>query len=405
MATWHAGGLLATVELVVLVVLAIVSGSKHPSATRAPWGAAALALVCAINPALRAKGAIIDLPVLLAILLAVVMHGSSGAIRRNLAAGVGLIALLRLGLFPSEDMGHVTRLLVAKLVFLGVPPQDPGLLGFESRMMWQGPFATMGIASLWHFFRVAILVLPLVLIAGWRAQRVHGESLLLGLLLAGMVLAWLAQRMVVLPSMVFAPLLALNAKRAIRWSAAPSGALGAAALVFFQGLFFFAWASDPPLPWMNEQRARDTKALVHAIREQVPGDEPITADFMLNPVLLAMCGNPMVLQPKWEQQSARRRVEHFWSAFYGGDPETLARLLQERFDCRWLVVDRQTLGSMRASLYLAGISSQAGLADESAAWALCGGDGRGVPGFELVWQSPSADGTTGLFRLYRLRSQ
>lgn len=406
LATWHAGGLLAT-ALIGVVGAGVLLGLRNPLAGRgAIAGWAALAAVCLAVPALRAKAAIFDLPVLLSGLLVVLPRVAPARARLLFGGLAAATVLLRLFVLPSADMGHVGQMLIAKLVFAGVPPTDPDVLDFEARMMWQGPFATLWLGGFWGFFRLALLFLPFTLLGCLRRprdRRAPGEMLLAGLLATGLVLAFLAQRMVVLPALVSGPLLALAARRAARGSQPPFGTLGAGALVFLQCLLFAGWISRPALPWTNVARAKATAHLTDAVEELVPAGEAIAADFLLNPVLLGATGHPMVLQPKWEQRSARERVRALWTALYDGPPEGLAALLDDRYDCRWLAVDRQVLGALRASLFLGGRRQGEGLAPGSAALALCGGDGREAPGFELVWESPPKGDIPGLYRLYRVK--
>lgn len=405
MATWHAGGILALLELGVLVLGALFLG-KHPlAAPRAILALAAFLLVCVLVPALRAKGAAYDLPALCALCLVLVRFVKPARRQAALALGMLLAMGLRCLVFPSEDMGHVTHVLLAKLLHLGVRPTDPGQLSFEARMMWQGPFATLGTGALWSFFLVALWIVPLVFLATVRSKRrAPGELFLVALLGSGMLLAWMAQRMVVLPAVVLPVLLSLGARRAVANSARPLGGLGVSALVLFQLVLFGGWIGGLELPWYNAARAEATAALVAAVDQYVPDEQAIAADFMLNPVLLASCGNPMVLQPKWERRAARERVEAFWMAAFRGSPLELQRLLTQRFQCRWLVVDRSMLGMGYDSLYLAGLPPSAGLPAGSAALALCANElaRDGVPGFELIWTSPASNGAPGLYRLFRL---
>lgn len=405
MGTWHAGGILALLELAVLVLGALVLGKNPLAAPRAVFGLVAFLLVCVGVPALRAKGAVYDLPALFALCLVLVRLVPE--VRRGRALGMGILLTicLRYLVFPSEDMGHVTHVLLAKLLHLGVRPTDPGQLSFEARMMWQGPFATLGAGALWSFFLVALWAMPLVFLAAWRSKRrAPGELFLVALLGSGLLLAWMAQRMVVLPALVLPVLLTLGARRAVINSARPIGMLGVSALVFFQLVLFGGWIGNLQLPWYNAARAAATRSLVAAVDQHVPDGEAIASDFMLNPVLLASCGNPMVLQPKWERRSARERVEAFWTAAFRGSPLDLQRLLTERFQCRWLVVDRSMLGKGYDTLYLAGLPPRAGPPPGSAALALCANElvGDGIPGFELIWTSPTSNGAPGLYRLFRL---
>jgi len=106
------------------------------------------------------------------------------------------------------------------------------------------------------------------------------------------------------------------------------------------------WYASPELVTTAE-RAQ----LVRWVRQNVPPDEPIAADFMTSAGLLLHTGHPVLLQPKYETTRSRRRIEAFFEHFYRGTPESLRDWMDEH-GCRTLVVDRPW---MRGNRNLAGI--------------------------------------------------
>lgn len=173
--------------------------------------------------------------------------------------------------------------------------------------------------------------------------------------------------------------------------------------------FFHAWFASHELTWNYPWRQAELGALVRAVPEHVPEDEAICADFMSSTAILAHTGRKIVLQPKWERASTRSRVEAFWTTFYRGTPEDLRRLLIERFDCRYLLVDRSMFLLRDAARFLGGLPRDVPLDPRSAAARLTStvdADLITIPGYELIWRSPSGlrfrNQPTDFFRLFRL---
>jgi hypothetical protein len=67
--------------------------------------------------------------------------------------------------------------------------------------------------------------------------------------------------------------------------------------------------------------------------------------------VLAHTRHPIVLQPKYEIAHSRERIEEFLDAFFHGTRADLEALLR-RWDCRYLLVDRETLWGLR---YIGGL--------------------------------------------------
>ena len=148
-----------------------------------------------------------------------------------------------------------------------------------------------------------------------------------------------------------------------------------------------------------------------AIERHVPEGEAIAADFVTSAAILAQTGRPIMMQPKWETERSRERVRIFWEEFYGGTSYGLKRLITERFQCRWLLVDRYSLYLNQPSRYMGGIRGDSNsFAKNSPASRLLSIDDeklRSIPGYELVWRSPKTivmpnGEPTDFYRLYRL---
>ncbi len=413
LATWHALSLVAALEaLVVLAAFVLRRPSESTPASARPFAAAAIVLVAAALavPALRAKGAYLGPPVAVAVAVALAARACFPRTRAAVALGVAaaLVALGAALTAGASDFGHVARTLAEKLAHLGSLPSDPRVLSFETRMLWQGPFTTLGLTDAWAMLHLALPLAPLAIVAhAWRAPHPASSGLAAFVALA-LVAAWLAQRMVVLPALLVP---ALAASLALRASGARRAALLAAVLAA-QGALFASWYARYPIPWYSEARAAEHAALVRAIEEHVPHGAAVAADFMVGPTVLATTGRPSILQPKWETAASRERVRRFWLGFHAADPASFRRMLTDEYDCRWLLVDRQAMFLSYEARYLAGYAmTEQEPHPGTAAWATCATDDerlRSLPGYELVWRSPPhlRDPATGrrsdFFRLYRL---
>ena len=381
LATWHAAGMLAAVELGALFLL-FLAGRGNPLAGRAGRAAlGAYALVALGVPALFAKGALLAPCAQLALaMLAAAVAARRGArspravALATLALAFAASALLGRLLGSGGDLLHVLQLLWAKLSHLGLRPEDPRHLGFAVRMMWQGPFETTRLVDLaWSFGFGLLAVPPLVLYACVLALRGRDSALeraahlFLALAAVG---AWWIVRALVLPGMLLPIVLARALQRSGSGARPLAPALGALALLALQLLSMVSFLGEHTLSWHSPPRRDALREMVAAVEAHVPAGEAVVADFMVSPALLAHTGRPVVLQPKWETADARARVERFWRAFYHGTPEGLRRLCVERWRSRYLLVDRFMLGTLHASRYLAGLRRGEPLPPGSVAEAL-----------------------------------
>jgi hypothetical protein len=321
---------------------------------------------------------------------AVVAALAAAALTRALAGGAG-------------DYAHVVELGWAKLRFLGQLPDDPRLLSFGARLLWQGPFATGSIGGLSE--RLGLL-LPFVVVAAGRAApglwRGGGDARVqsLAVLAAGATLGALAvERLIVLAGLV-APVAATVVLA--RLGSRSRRAL--AAVVFASQLAWFA-AGLPALGRGSWYPPVERANLLHFLdwaRAEIADGEPIAADFVNSPAILAHTGHPVVLQPKYEIRRSRDRIEAFLTTFFHGSTADLHRLLREQLGCRYLLVDVHVLA---ASRYQAGIGRGERVPPAGAAAAFLSSDVRrfdAIPGFRLIYRGLHTPPT---WRLYRVEDR
>jgi hypothetical protein len=419
LATWHAMVFVVALEAACVFAWFLRTG-RTPFAVRGAWSVlVAPALAGVLVPALRAKLFLLAPPMLFAWALAAAELAARRGVARSLRTGlalavalVGLLAAYALSRTSGEGLagyGHVLDVVVAKLVHLGRLPADPRELSFDARLLWQGPFETLPALQL-----ALALGWPLALgvpaLAGglraWGRGRQAAGALIAAMALASLPLAWLFARALVLPALLV-PVLGASflARRATR-----PAAVAAAAVLLLQAGAFAAFVRDHRISWyLPPGRQVEIAALVRWTAANLAPEEPVCADFVTSPAILAHSGNPIVLQPKYETVASRRRAAAFFEAFFHRPPAELHELVRARFRCRTLVVDRYTL--WYAGRYAGGVPLDAAEPPPgTAAAAFLSQDDavlRGVPGFELVYRSPASirqsDGSPyDLYRVYRL---
>ena len=392
LATWHGMGVFLLIEGVALSIVVAWRGTRDLAAW---WGSLALAVMTMLVPALLAKGGPLALAPALVIAVGVVVRWSQTTwVRAALLLAVTVIVM---ALNPARaDMAHVAELLWAKLRHLGVQPNDPSGLPASVRMMWQGPFVTLDAATAWRLFQWALPLLPLVVIGALRGRR-QVEALGVFLLLS-LPAAWLVQRVSVLSGLLLCALLpvlvagwAAQGQALLRWG-------GLLALVVSQGWVSEHEARERPAGWLDLEGARARVALVEAVAERVPRGEPIAADFMLGPLLLARLGHPVPLSPKWERAVTRERVMRSWTTLYHGSLEEWIEHQRRDLECRFLLLDERLLLHVPAARWMARIPLDGEPAvPGTALHALTAGE---VPApYELLWRREGPEGDLLLLRL------
>lgn len=425
LSTWHAMGFVVAMEGAVLLMWYLRSG-RNPLAAPRAWLVPAIAAGGSLLvPVLRAKLAIVSLPMQFAagLLVAAWIDSRAGARRwpgrvaavAGFAATAALAALLSHALGGgSGDYSHVGRLLLAKVRFLGELPADPRQLDFEARLLWQGPFDTASPTALWLGLGVGGLALLCVIAwqlpAWWRGRGDDARALLGAFSALTLLAAWLVARTEVVAAVAAPVALVLLVAALPRGWPRPVAAVLALAcvapsLAWFVEHHYVDWYSVPRrLPDGSYQLVRHPRQaglprLLAWVDHQLPKGAPICADMVTSTALLAHTGHPIVIQPKYESQESRARIEQLLTALYHGGPADVAALL-DRWQCPWFAVDVKTLGI--GSLYLAGLKDDGSeaAAPESAARQFLDPAAPPIPGFELVWRS-SLDPRQELYRVYR----
>ncbi|MFN0009513.1 MAG: hypothetical protein ACKVXR_16565 [Planctomycetota bacterium] len=418
--TWHAMSFVFALEAACVFAWFLRTG-RNPLETRAAWIFPIILLAfSSLVPVLRSTAFALSIPMQMTWALgAAALWPRNGQRAAAIAVWVVLAAAAflwsRISGAGIGDYGHVFSLLVHKVRHLGILPDDPGVLPIETRMMWQGPFATLGLEAGLRSLGIGALAIVPALAYAWRGLReARGEPGVLASAFAcvSLLSAWLIERTVLLPGILLPCVAAWSMARFSR--SRPRAILGGLALLalILQGVETVRFLKARPLSWyLPVQRQAEIRALVEAIPTLVPEGEAIASDFMNSTAILAHTGRGIVFQPKWESKRSRERAAEFLTSFFHGTPEELKSLLRDRFRCRYVVFDRFTLGILQASRYAAGIPADwDGPEPGTCAAAFLAQDEeslRGVPGYRLLYRSPASirqsDGSPAdFFRLYEV---
>ena len=402
LATWHASAHFALI-IAACLLTSVLLGSERPAPAKLGLLVPLAAVITvSLFPVGRARLLFLT-PALFVLTAAAVANrpGLDKSRRAMEALGVLLLGAMLSRLFGGgvvED-SHVHELLIAKLLHLGQRPLDPSALTFDARLLWQGPFETSSLTQALLSLSLAALGLAATL------KRDLLSHFARALVLLSTAAGWLITRVLILPTALLpaagAALLARNER----------GPAMAAALLIAQAGLFYQHVSTQELSWYKPPgRQAELEAMISAVEANVPPGEAVACDFMNSTAILTHTRRPILVQPKYELDASRRAAEGFYLGFFHAEASEFKRSLLEEQRCRYLLVDRFTLGVLKATRYLAGLRPGEEPPAESAAAALLSQDERvleSLPGYELIWRSPGdvlqRNGTPyDLYRLYRL---
>jgi len=400
LATWHASAHFALLTAGCLL-LSLLLGAERP--LRAQTGLLlpfTAALIVALFPVGRAR--LLFLTPALCAFTAAALANRPGLDRTRRM--VEAIAVLLIGVAGSFLLGgglledaHVHELLFAKITHLGQRPIDPTALSFDARLLWQGPFETTQLISGALLLGVSLLAL----ITAFRQGTL--STFARCLLITSAAAAWLVTRVLILPAAL------LPAAAAVWMSRHQRGRLLATTLLLTQAGLFAHHLKAQELSWYKPPgRQAELAGMIAAISEHVPPGEAVASDFMNSPAILTHTRRPILVQPKYELDSSRRAAESFLTGFFHTDAAAFRRELLTDHECRYLLVDRFTLGFL--SPYTAGLRRGEAPDSNTPAASLLSQDDttlESLPGYELLWRSPDTilqrDGSPyDLYRLYRL---
>jgi len=257
---------------------------------------------------------------------------------RFAAGGSIIIAFLAASFAIQRWLGvysHVFEVILAKIRFLGVLPDDPSRLSFEARTMWTSAFVSpgwieiammLGFGLLFGVLGAARTIVRLV-------RRRAGTPELMAVYFAActFVLFLLIHRMSIFA--VFFLVLSAGALVAIPKSLpryAMAGCLGVCFLIqssILGSLRIQAFRPDQ----------RDLNGLLSFLETHADRDAPVLTTFQLGPSVAAYAGHPVILHPKFETKLLRDKVGEVYRTLFQGEESFHA--VCERFGARLVVYE------------------------------------------------------------------
>jgi len=413
LATWHAMSFVFTIEVACIFAWFLRTG-ENPMRTKGSWIVlVVLAAGGLLIPVLLSKWLLFSLPVQMLCVMATMpllqRRLGSGDLRRaaialaSLALIVGVCAGFKSWLAPgSGDYSHVVEMMIAKVRYLGVRPADPSELSYGARLIWAGVFETSSPRILMNWLGVLALLTPVSALFSfrtwWRGRGDGREATLVAFAAAALVLALLVKRLFALAA-ILSPVVAVILLRTSFTVRVRSPWV--VALVLVQFVLASSVIDNTMLQnWYNPKLLRQLAGTLHYIRDELPGDDAIAADFVVSTAVLAQTTHASVLQPKYETTRSRDRIERFTMGLYHTSPQEFRETLRVDFDARYLLVDVPFLLKGR---YAAGIPLDGSkLPTGSAASLLLTNDRnlyQAIPGYRLIYES---NPHLSRFRLYDL---
>ncbi len=335
--------------------------------------------------------------------------GAGGVRRRALllaSFSVPLVAVALALAREASDFGHVYSLLWAKIVHLGVKPEDPARLTDEARFLWVDGFNSPTAPYL------LTRILPIALMTATGLVGLHRGRFPVTRSPAPFLVAMLSVCFVVLYFFVRRLSIFAVAFLAV-WAAAwlwrttvrfrVGAALLAVPLVLLQtnetlhvnGRTWFRRAAAGAGVSTEDQDARHwgtRLGVLYWIRDNTDSSDVFLGPVGFSPAILAYSGRPIAVHPMYETAAIRGKVREFYGATYAS-PESLLACCR-----RWGV--SYYLHTMEGALNTSPDGTRY-MADaltlrKSSAAFLCQFAPERLPDLELVYQDPSC-------RLFHIR--
>ncbi len=247
---------------------------------------------------------------------------------------------------------HVEELLKAKIHFLGILPEDPSLLSFEARAMWNGPFKS---PSLEYFLLVAlpgILLLGLVvvmMVKDWRQDKGNRLAVLIAFLallsIMGFMLVLRAHVLMHIPIAMLATRMGFSKLKKYQIA-------GILVLAGFIVAHVFLLMSSRIT--VMQPSAAILRSLTHYIQQETSEDAVFACEFNLGPTVACDADRAVLLQSKFENRTIRKKVQELYEAIFE-DEETLLKVCQKYGATHFILGADTVLNTSKESMrYLSG---------------------------------------------------
>jgi len=317
-----------------------------------------------------------------------------GDSRKNIVISqLVVVALLAASLIIQKLMGvysHVYELILAKIRFLGVLPEDPAALSFEAKSMWTSAFVSPKLVEIPMLLSFAFLFGMIgAVIMIYRISRKKAESyemMIVFFTLCTFFLFLLIHRMHIFA--VFFLALSMGALTLFRNNSLKYimyGFLGVCLLtqLYLMLNLFSLKAFRPDQHYL--------KNMLSFIRENTDKDSAVLTSFQLGPAVAVYTGRPVILHSKFESKLIRDKVKDVYASFFNSEAELYELCRRYKADLFVYQANIALEGRPMSVRYLAGATS---LRTDSAAFLLHFAQDR-LTLFRLIYQNP-------FYRVYKV---
>lgn len=244
--------------------------------------------------------------------------------------GAEALALGLIGLSTAESAsyGHVYGTVIEKLRHGLIKPEDPGLLGWDARMLWVGPLNSPEMSFLiFTGLPLAFLVLPRLLLS--KKEESAGENIGASLIDALTVIYMLGTVLIARPMSLLIFFFCLSAINSRRWKFKGTAFLtliiaGLAVLEGFKSLapfsrynvFMRLSSSFPPDQEQPTGSLANELAALRWLRAQAGPGKPVLAHYGMSGQILAYTDSPVLLNPKFEAGRLRAKCAEYLDALF-----------------------------------------------------------------------------------------
>ncbi len=328
-ASWHMAQFYYSVLFAGLIVAYFAAKDARGSiAAAAATAMAAMIPVSLLFQSLRASLFVLSPPLLAGYALLaqhVLWRSLQTPFWKRLAGWVAFLALFAaLALLVAHDhyarYSHVYTLIFDKIRFFNVKPDNPALLGFESRVMWTSSFVSPSFREMFAWLGMAWIAAA----AGvWIAL---GQLRARPLRAAGLVALWMLAVFVVLFAMIWrmdvfaAFFVCLFAGGACpREARSRQGMTAIAVLLALVSVGYWqvsrrAMATDAAPPGQ-------TRPVIDFLRNKTGENDVVLALFQFSPVICAYADRPVIVHSKFENRRVREKVEEFYTSLFKSEKD------------------------------------------------------------------------------------
>lgn len=321
LSAWHVTQLYLSLFVVALVVAYFLKNDQDLPLKSLAVFVAMMMSAALVIPVLRAKHFVFSPALMLSCGLLVIawmpFMKKCRRKKRRVLAGLILSGFLAAALIIQTSMGtysHVYELLLAKVRFLGVLPQDPGRLSFEAKSMWTSAFVSPQLVELPFLLSATLIFGPLavgfIIQRNLRRQSSAHEIAIAFLAGCMFILFLMIHRMSVFA--IFFLALSLGALTQVSNIRIKRALYASLAISFLIQCYLM-----PSLKLMAfRPNQKDLKGVLAFIKNRTAPQTAVLTTFQLGPAVAAYTDHPVALHSKFESKILRDKVARAYAALY-----------------------------------------------------------------------------------------